>query len=417
VNVWLASIGAEQRFPPPDFESGHSLPTTAIPSPDASWLAVMDVAVLIVALGLASYLVLHRRSRRGVFTLAIFSLIYFGFWRKGCICAIGSIQNVSLALFDNSYALPFAAAAFFALPLLTSLFFGRTFCAAVCPLGAIQEMVAVKPVQVPVWIDRPLGLLRHVYLAGAVLFAATGSAFVICEYDPFVAFFRRSGSLNMLLFGAVLLIGGVFIARPYCRYLCPYGVLLGWLSRASKWHARIDPQQCINCHLCAHTCPVAAIEPADELQPPRVSPDNRRRRFGAMLLLAPLLVIAVAWLGYGLSDQLAKMHFDVALAERVSDEQSGRFADLTDASESFRATGEPIEALYQRAESVRADFRLGATLAGGFIGLAFALMFVQTAMQRRPKEYEIDRARCVACARCFRYCPHDPHHEPDPATI
>jgi ferredoxin len=416
VNVWLASIDAAQRFPPPDFESGHSVPVATTPPPDASWLGVMDVAVLIVALGLASYLVLQRRSRRGVFALAIGSLIYFGFWRKGCICAIGSIQNVSLALFDSSYALPVIAAAFFALPLVTSLFFGRTFCAAVCPLGAIQEMVAVKPVQVPAWIDRPLGLLRHVYLAGAVLFAATGSAFIICEYDPFVGFFRRNGSLGMLLFGAALLILGIFVVRPYCRYLCPYGVLLGWLSRASKWHARIDPKQCINCHLCAHTCPVAAIEPADEDSLVQVTVDKGRRRFGAILLLAPLLVIAVGALGYGLSDHLARLHFDVALAERVAGEEAGRYADMTDASESFRATGEPVSQLFERGESVRATFRWGAMLAGAFIGLAFAVTFIQTAATRRPREYEIDRARCVACARCFRYCPHDPHHEPDSAT-
>ena len=73
-----------------------------------------------------------------------------------------------------------------------TLFFGRTFCAAVCPLGAVQELVAVRPVKVPRWLDQALGLLAYVYLGAAVMFAATGTAFLICRYDPFVGFFRRS---------------------------------------------------------------------------------------------------------------------------------------------------------------------------------------------------------------------------------
>ena len=46
-----------------------------------------------------------------------------------------------------------AVIAIFALPLVFTLFFGRSFCASVCPLGAVQELVAVRPVQVPA-VDR-----------------------------------------------------------------------------------------------------------------------------------------------------------------------------------------------------------------------------------------------------------------------
>ena len=59
--------------------------------------------------------------------LSIFSLLYFGFWRKGCVCAIGSVQNVALALFDPGYAVPLGVAAFFVLPLAFALFAGRAF--------------------------------------------------------------------------------------------------------------------------------------------------------------------------------------------------------------------------------------------------------------------------------------------------
>ena len=89
----------------------------------------------------------------------------------------------------------------------------------------------MRSVRVPKWVDHSLGLVPYFYLGAAVGFAATGSAFLICRYDPFVAFFRRSGSDNMLVFGGCLLVIGLFVGRPYCRYLCPYGAILGVLSR------------------------------------------------------------------------------------------------------------------------------------------------------------------------------------------
>ena len=188
-----------QRFPPPQFTSGHELPITTQPPPRRGVYEYLDSAVLLAALSLASYLALKKRSRRGLFILAIFSLIYFGFWRKGCVCSVGSIQNVTLALFGSSYTVPIVVVVFFLSPLIFTLFFGRTFCASVCPLGTIQDMFLLRPVKVPSWLEHGLRMFTYLYLGLAVLFAATGSVFIICEYDPFVAFFRRTGSLNMEL--------------------------------------------------------------------------------------------------------------------------------------------------------------------------------------------------------------------------
>lgn len=207
-----------ERFPPPNFDSGYELPVTTVQKPRAGLYEYLDVTVLLIALSLASYLGLKKRSRRGIFLLGIFSLIYFGFWRKGCVCSIGTIQNVTLGLFESSYTVPVTVTIFFILPLIFTLFFGRTFCAAVCPLGAIQDVVALRPVKIPSWLEQALGLFAYVYLSAAVLFAATGSAFIICQYDPFISFFRRTGSLNMFMLGASFLLIGIFVGRPYCRY-------------------------------------------------------------------------------------------------------------------------------------------------------------------------------------------------------
>ncbi|MDK1032213.1 MAG: 4Fe-4S ferredoxin, partial [Planctomycetia bacterium] len=133
VLLHAASASAQERFPPPDFvETEHELPTTTVPAPRLGVYEYLDVGVLLASLAIASYLVLRHRSRRWIFVLMVFCLAYFGFWRQGCICPVGSLQNVVLALSDSDYSIPLVVLAFFFLPLVFTLFFGRVFCAAVC---------------------------------------------------------------------------------------------------------------------------------------------------------------------------------------------------------------------------------------------------------------------------------------------
>ena len=196
------------------------------------------------------------RSRTGLFLLSIVSLAWLGFWRKGCVCPIGAIQNVTQAIFDKDYAAGGMVIAVFVLPLVFTLFFGRSFCASVCPLGAVQELVAVRPVQVPTWIDHALGLLAYVYLGAAVLFAATGSAWIICRYDPFVGLFRMSSSAKMLALSAASWAWDCSSAGPTAAGSVPMGRSL--LAVAGSWrHLRIPPQQCVQCRLCEDACPMA----------------------------------------------------------------------------------------------------------------------------------------------------------------
>src|SRR5674476_594688 len=116
------------------------------PSPRFLFLEYLDVVVLLVVMSVVTWFVLKKRSRKGVFWTSVFSLLYFGFYREGCICSIGSIQNVVLGIFDPTYAIPFTALLFFLLPLIFALFFGRVFCAGACPLGAIQDIFILKPI-------------------------------------------------------------------------------------------------------------------------------------------------------------------------------------------------------------------------------------------------------------------------------
>ena len=400
---------AEQRFPPPDFESGHQLPVPTTPPARALTLQHLDVAVLAVSLGLATWLIYQRRSRKGLMALSIFSILYFGFWRKGCVCAIGSLQNVSLALCDRSYAVPLGVVAFFVLPLALALFAGRAFCAGVCPHGALQDLVLLRPVKVPAWLEQALSVLPYIYLGAGVLFAATGSAFIICEYDPFVPIFRLSGRTLMVLSGAALLLLGIFVGRPYCRFLCPYGALLKLGGIVAKWRVRVTPDYCTQCRLCEASCPFGAM------REPQSSPSGAqtlvkdRRRLALLLVLVPVLLAAGGWLGYYFSAPASRLHPTVSLADlfvraQGTPPKTGALSPDDLALERARQT--PKEILTEAA-AIQHRFATGGWIFGAWVGLVIGAKLISLSVRRQRTDYEPDRGDCVACARCFEFCPNE----------
>jgi NosR/NirI family nitrous oxide reductase transcriptional regulator len=396
-----------ERFPKPDFQTGYQRPPLIVPTPRAPFLEYLDVFVLLAALSLASFFALKLRSRRKIFLLMVFCLIYFGFYREGCVCSIGAIQNVFYALFNANYFIPFTVVAFFVLPLIFTLYFGRTFCAAVCPLGAIQDAVVLKPVKVPAWLAGVLGIIPYIYLGLAVLFAAAGAGFIICQYDPFVGFFRFGATFNMVILGISMLMLGTVIARPYCRFFCPYGVLLDWMSRLSKWHVKITPTICNNCRLCEESCPFGAIKKPGDTVLPQEKRETEIKRLAILLVLLPVIVIGSGWVLSRLHVPLSSQHTIVSLAQEIHLENTGKRKETTEQTRAFRASGQPTEELFSQAAVVQDRFKIGGWILGGFLGLVICFKLIGFSIRRKQVEYEIDTGTCLSCARCFEYCPYE----------
>ncbi len=354
VIVALLMVGTaygERRFPPPDFESGYTQPPLVFQEYRAGVWEWLDAGLLVVGLFLTAWLLHYKRSRRGVFITGVVALLYFGFYKKGCICPIGAIQNVVLSLTDPSYTIAIPTIAIFILPLLLALFFGRVFCGGVCPLGAIQDLFLFRSLRVPAWLDGALGLFRYLYLGLAVYVVVEMKRFIICEYDPFVSLFRFNGPLWKILLGIAFLLFGLFVSRPYCRYLCPYGALLSLMSHWTSRGVRITPTSCTNCTLCDAVCPFGAIR-----RPEEPAPIPKWVRV-LTLVLAPFLLVAFTALGY---------------------------------------------------------WMLGRTLSGCLLGLWFgvviAIKLTGVVFRGKRTNFETDNSACLSCGRCYKWCPYDPSH-------
>ena len=310
-----------------------------------------DVAVLIGALIVTAWLALKKRSRQGLIWMSVFSIAYFGFYRQGCICSVGSVQNVALSLFNDGYTIPLSALLFFIIPLLFALAYGRVFCAGVCPLGAIQELTGFKPVKLSKTVEIILASVPFIYLALAVLFASTDSQFIICRYDPFIGIFRLDAPYTMIIFGCLLLLAGIFVNRPYCRYLCPYGVLLNVFSRFARKHLTITPAECTNCRLCEEACPYDAIIPSDINQNKEES-EKPRKRFILYFLLIPVIALSGAVILYKLAPSLSGVNGTVRLAREIRQEKVSGIESVSKAVIAFKESGKTETVLFTDEELI-----------------------------------------------------------------
>lgn len=282
---------AEQGFqqPTPREEEVGQKPSPQYPEPRGESLRYSDAVVLLAVLALGTLIAIKLRSRRWLVVLGVGSLLYFGFYRGGCVCPIGAIQNVVLSLVDRSYTLSIVVTAIVLLPIVFALFAGRIFCGGACPLGAVQDLLLRKPVHVPSWLDKPLRWIRWAYLLAAIYFVLAGVTllgglvlpgtqdFIICRYDPFISLFRLvsyrpalagdwgnvfhfTGPAWMWAVTGAVLVLAIFVGRPYCRWVCPYGAILGVCARTAKRGVTVMPDKCCDCGLCEHACAFGAIE-------------------------------------------------------------------------------------------------------------------------------------------------------------
>ena len=405
---------AEGRNPPPVFESDYVLPETETPGPIlpntaknfvtvGMSLSVTLYALFLVIAGLAVH---YWRSRKILFCLAIASVVILGFLLQGCPCPVGMFQNIVQVFVEPAAGISWTVILLFTLPLLAALFWGRIFCSSVCPLGAVQELIAFKNLKISDRFEHIFGLFRFFWLGIGIFCVAVGLGYIVCRYDPFVAFFWYGGMYPVLIFGFIVLAVCFFIGRPFCRFMCPYGALLGACGSVAARKVSITPGRCDQCKLCEHVCPYNAIlAPAKE-------PTAAERRSGPMkmiiaILALPLLVLVFAQMGGALAPRLAGLNQDVRTAKLLYLEETGWVPTLGTSPETrgLMQTGTDTYEIKQRGIEAYRMFGVAGFGLGAWIGLIIGIKWVSLTIRHRRREYEVDSSRCFACGRCFWYCP------------
>jgi ferredoxin len=219
-----------------------------------------------------------------------------------------------------------------------SLIVKKSFCSWVCPIGFLSESLARvgarifgRNLRVPRWLDIPLRGLKYLLL-GFFLWAilqmpaAAIGAFLDSPYN-------RVADVKMLKFFTditpfalwtlvVLAVLSIPIRGAWCRYLCPYGGLLGLVSLASPWKVTRTPEACTDCGMCAQVCPSGLpvdrllrvrsdectgcvdcvrscpVEGALDFALPSIAPEPRRRlspvRVAALVLVLFFVPVGIA---------------------------------------------------------------------------------------------------------------------------
>lgn len=130
--------------------------------------------------------------------------------------------------------------------------FGRTFCGHLCPVGSIQELAWNVPCR-----KITLRQTRILEVVRLVLFVATVSAALfmvsLMEYTGIYDFFSLTLSAGIVVF-LLLLALSLFLYRPVCRGICPFGVLFSIPAHVSLYRLR-RTERCINCKKCERACP------------------------------------------------------------------------------------------------------------------------------------------------------------------
>jgi len=193
---------------------------------------------------------------------------------------IAGLMNLKYFLFTGHVPALHPAAMFLLIAFLATAFlFRKAFCSWLCPVGTVSEYlwkmgrkIFERNAILPRWLDLPLRGLKYLLLGFFLWAVSSMSADAIAVFmrSPYgliadvkmLNFFRQIGETGVIVLG-ILVVASVFVQNFWCRYLCPYGALLGLTSLISPLRIRRNPVACIDCAKCAKACP--SLLPVDKL--------------------------------------------------------------------------------------------------------------------------------------------------------
>ncbi len=155
--------------------------------------------------------------------------------------------------------------------LLVSFVAKKAFCSWLCPIGTLSESLWNLGARLfgrtflpPKWIDIPLRSLKYLLLLFFlyivwVMDEVALRTFIDSPYnrvaDVKMYFFFAHITTFALWTIIILMLLSLVIRNFWCRYLCPYGALLGLTGLLSPLKVTRTKSTCIDCELCTKVCP------------------------------------------------------------------------------------------------------------------------------------------------------------------
>ncbi len=147
----------------------------------------------------------------------------------------------------------------------------KAFCSWMCPVGTLSESLWMlgqkifkKNFTVWRWLDYPLRSMKYLLLFFFVFSIASMS---VMDLETFInSPYNKTADIKMYLFFAEitpfalysilgLMVASVFIKNFWCRFLCPYGALLGLSGMLAPFRITRIKESCVDCELCTKVCP------------------------------------------------------------------------------------------------------------------------------------------------------------------
>lgn len=154
---------------------------------------------------------------------------------------------------------------------LSGVLLKKAFCSWLCPIGTLSESLWMlgqtlfgRNMTITKWLDYPLRSLKYLLFA---FFAYAVWQMDVPSLQGFIySPYNKVADIKMYLFFAnlssfalwtiiILAVLSVIVKNFWCRYLCPYGALLGMLSWLSPLKITRQRSTCIDCELCTKACP------------------------------------------------------------------------------------------------------------------------------------------------------------------
>ncbi len=152
-----------------------------------------------------------------------------------------------------------------------SVLLKKAFCSWLCPIGTLSESLWMlgkkifkRNLRVPRWLDYPLRSLKYLlflFFAWSIWSTDVSgtAAFLYSPYNKVAdvklyEFFAHISTFALWTIG-ILVVLSVLIKNFWCRYLCPYGAMLGALSWLSPFKITRNASTCVDCELCTKVCP------------------------------------------------------------------------------------------------------------------------------------------------------------------